>query len=137
MENATKNTSYAYTKPGCDNPDYINIACAESGQWQVIVRVDNHVNLIDKLSFQELLSLQSTINDAVIAANQFYGAMSPGSKILRYFAYEHLPSPLRVISKPIGDLARKMDAELCDCEEKSEGLRKLLESKDCFVRAAL
>lgn len=54
--------------------------------------------------------------------------------ILKYFAYEHLPPHLQAVSKPIGDLARAMDEALPDGEEKSAGLRKLLEAKDCFVR---
>ncbi len=41
------------------------------------------------------------------------------------------------MSKPIGDLAREMDESLPDGAEKSAGLRKLLEAKDCAVRAAL
>lgn len=57
--------------------------------------------------------------------------------IMKYFAYQHLPSHLQAVSKPIGELAEKMDAELPDGPEKSAGLRKLLEAKDCFVRAAL
>lgn len=57
--------------------------------------------------------------------------------IMKYFAYQHLPAHLQAVSKPIGDLAEKMDAELPDGPEKSAGLRKLLEAKDCFVRAAL
>ena len=59
------------------------------------------------------------------------------TSILRYFAYSHLPSHLQSVSKPIGDLATKMSDELPDGPEKLEGLRKLLEAKDCFVRAAL
>lgn len=59
------------------------------------------------------------------------------SPIMRYFAYAHLPAHLQTVSAPIGDLAAKMDAELPDGAEKSAGLRKLLEAKDCFVRAAL
>lgn len=58
------------------------------------------------------------------------------SPIMRYFEYGHLPEHLQRISKLIGDLAKTMD-ELPDCAEKSAGLRKLLEAKDCFVRAAL
>ena len=58
------------------------------------------------------------------------------SPIIKFFAYEHLPPTLQVVSKPIGDLARQMD-ELPDGPEKSAGLRKLLEAKDCFVRAKL
>lgn len=57
--------------------------------------------------------------------------------IIEYFAYEHLPPRLQAISKPIGDLAREMNANLPDGPEKTAGLRKLLEAKDCFVRAAL
>lgn len=59
------------------------------------------------------------------------------SPILKYFAYEHLPPNLQAVSKPIGDLARQLDHQLPDCAEKSAGLRKLLEAKDCLVRAAL
>lgn len=59
------------------------------------------------------------------------------SPIIKYFAYEHLPVHLQEVSKPIGDLARQMDDALPDGAEKSAGLRKLLEAKDCLVRAKL
>lgn len=59
------------------------------------------------------------------------------SPIIKYFAYEHLPAHLQEVSKPIGELARQMDASLPDSPEKSAGLRKLLEAKDCLVRARL
>lgn len=57
--------------------------------------------------------------------------------ILKYFAYAHLPERLQVVSRPVGELAFQMDAYIPDGPEKSAGLRKLLEAKDCFVRAAL
>ena len=57
--------------------------------------------------------------------------------IMKFFNYEHLPEPLQQISKPFGDLASLMDNMLPDGAEKSAGLRKLLEAKDCFVRAKL
>lgn len=59
------------------------------------------------------------------------------SPIMKYFEYAHLPERLQVVSKPIGDLACEMDEKLPDGPEKSAGLRKLLEAKDCLVRAAL
>lgn len=59
------------------------------------------------------------------------------SPILEFFAYEHLPERFQGVSKPFGDLARAMDEALPDGAEKSAGLRKLLEAKDCLVRAAL
>lgn len=59
------------------------------------------------------------------------------SPIIKYFEYNHLPAPLRAVSKPIAELAQRLDESLPDGAEKSAGLRKLLEAKDCFVRAAL
>lgn len=57
--------------------------------------------------------------------------------ILDHFRFEHLPPRLQSVSRPIGELARKFDADLPDGAEKSTGLRKLLEAKDCLVRAEL
>lgn len=57
--------------------------------------------------------------------------------IMRYFAYEHLPAHLQVVSKPFGDLALLICDKLPASAERAAGLRKLLEAKDCAVRAAL
>ena len=57
--------------------------------------------------------------------------------IIKYFEYAHLPERLQSVSKPVGVLAAEMDDLLPDSAEKSAGLRKLLEAKDCLVRAAL
>lgn len=57
--------------------------------------------------------------------------------IMKYFAYAHLKEPLFSVSKQACALADEMNATLPDGAEKSAGLRKLLEAKDCFVRAAL
>ena len=48
--------------------------------------------------------------------------MTPTEMILRYFRYDHLPAHLQEVSKPF-------------CE--TTALRKLLEAKDCYVRARL
>ncbi len=57
--------------------------------------------------------------------------------IMTYFEYKYLPPSLAAVSKPICELAVKMYRELPDSAEKSAGLRKLLEAKDCLVRASL
>lgn len=57
--------------------------------------------------------------------------------VLSYFKYEHLPPHLQEVSKPLAELANKFAIELPSGAEVSAGLRKLLEAKDCFVRAAL
>ena len=59
------------------------------------------------------------------------------SPVMKYFKYDHLPEKLQAISGPIGKLAEKMDNSLPDGAEKSAGLRKLLEAKDCLVRASM
>ncbi len=56
---------------------------------------------------------------------------------IKFFEYAHLPEKLQAVSKPIGDLAKQFEASLPDGPEKSAGMRKLLEAKDCFVRAEL
>jgi hypothetical protein len=59
------------------------------------------------------------------------------NQIMRHFDYGHLPERLQPVSRSVCDLAQIMDQLLPDGPEKSAGLRKLLEAKDCFVRAAL
>ena len=58
-------------------------------------------------------------------------------RMLQFFAYEHLPLHLQEISKPFGDLARQIVETLPANAERTAGLRKLLEAKDCIVRAKL
>ena len=57
--------------------------------------------------------------------------------IMKYFEYKHLPPHLQEVSAPICKLAVEMDNKLEDGAEKAAGLRKLLEAKDCLVRAHL
>lgn len=57
--------------------------------------------------------------------------------IARYFAYGHLPEHLQAVSKPFCNLAARMLLLLDDGPELTAGLRKILEGKDCCVRAAL
>jgi len=63
--------------------------------------------------------------------------MQQPSPIMRFFEYAHLPAPLNEISCEVYKLAQEMEMNLTDGPEKSAGLRKLLEAKDCFVRAAI
>lgn len=57
--------------------------------------------------------------------------------LLQFFAFDHLPEHLQEISKPFSVLANHVCYRLPDGPELSAGLRKLLEAKDCFVRAAV
>lgn len=54
------------------------------------------------------------------------------------FAFGHLPAgAIRNTSEMSANLAELMVGSLPDGPELSAGLRKLLEAKDCFVRAAV
>lgn len=59
-------------------------------------------------------------------------------RLMKYFAYEHLPKNLQAISKPFCELADYIyNLDLNDEAERTASLRKILEAKDCAVRAAL
>lgn len=63
--------------------------------------------------------------------------MHPATEaMLPFFSYEHLPDHLQEISRPICEMAH-LCAERLEGPELTAGLRKLLEAKDCMVRAAL
>lgn len=57
-------------------------------------------------------------------------------QLMRFFQYTHLPPQLQDVSKPFCDLARNI-ADGPQNAETTAGLRKLLEAKDCIVRANL
>ena len=57
--------------------------------------------------------------------------------IIKFFEYTHLPTELQAVSKQLCEVANALNIVLPESAEKTAGLRKLLEAKDCFVRAAL
>ena len=60
--------------------------------------------------------------------------------ILVMFAFEHLPPKLQAISHPYCMLARTLAEQGMTSKHPAEaaaGMRKLLEAKDCAVRASL
>lgn len=65
--------------------------------------------------------------------------------LLRFFEYEHLPPNLREVSQPFHELAwgladpsrHYFPTAVLEGNELTVCLRKLLEAKDCAVRAAL
>lgn len=58
-------------------------------------------------------------------------------RMLQFFTYAHLPEHLQKVSKPFGDLALNVVDTLPPNPERTVALRKLLEAKDCAVRALL
>lgn len=63
--------------------------------------------------------------------------MSQGDALMRYFEFLHLPPKLQQVSRHFYTLADIVKNTVPDGPEKTACLRKLLESKDAAVRAAL
>lgn len=57
-------------------------------------------------------------------------------ELLKFFAWEHLPERLQATSRPFADIA-ELVANGPQNAETTTALRKLLEAKDCAVRAQL
>ena len=55
--------------------------------------------------------------------------------LIKEFEFDHLQKEMADISEQFHSLAVRMDSQLVDSAEKTAGLRKLLEAKDCAVRA--
>lgn len=58
-------------------------------------------------------------------------------RMLQFFVYDHLPPHLQAVSKPFCELAERIVDTLPQNPERTVALRKLLEAKDCAVRALL
>lgn len=58
-------------------------------------------------------------------------------RMLQFFKYEHLPPNLQEVSKPFGDMAQMIVTNFPSNPERTAGLRKLLEAKDCIVRSVI
>jgi hypothetical protein len=61
----------------------------------------------------------------------------PAEPIMQFFAWQHLPVELQLVSQPFGELADNIVANLPRNAERTVALRKLLEAKDAAVRAKL
>lgn len=61
----------------------------------------------------------------------------PEHHLMQLFQYKHLPEHLQAISKPICELAERLDSILPNNPEKTTALRKLREAKDCAVTATI
>ena len=59
------------------------------------------------------------------------------NNLLQFFNYSHLAGPLQDVSKQFHALAQQVEATLPNNPEKTVALRKLLEAKDCAVRALI
>jgi hypothetical protein len=85
-------------------------------------------------------SADSSFADRVKFECGFHG--KEVQRLLRFFEFDHLPPHLQAVSKPCGELALAMAERFSerhsirdDESELLDGLKRLLEAKDWFVRA--
>lgn len=77
------------------------------------------------------------MSDIHPAPGEFSSDELSADPILRHFHYSHLPDRLRGISSRFYVLARIIVDDVPRNAERTVALRKLLEAKDCAVRAML
>lgn len=70
-------------------------------------------------------------------AGAFKGEREADEQIMQFFNWMHLPAELGAISRPFAEIARRIIRTTPRNAERTVTLRKLLEAKDCAVRAAL
>lgn len=56
-------------------------------------------------------------------------------RMMKWFKYDHLPGPLQDVSARFATLATSLVETIEPGPERTVALRKLLEAKDCAVRA--
>lgn len=59
------------------------------------------------------------------------------TQVIRYFAWSHLSADLQPFAREIAVSALTLVHHIPDSPQLTLGLHKLLEAKDCMVRAAL
>lgn len=61
----------------------------------------------------------------------------PHAELLQFFSFAHLPEHLQAISRPFAEHAVRIVETLPANPERTAALRKLVEAKDCAVRALI
>ena len=87
-------------------------------------------DFVEPVTYQEACDLMKPIYENFMKETEM-----PEEYLLQFFKYEHLPDHLQKISKPFGELAKEIVSDLPKNPERTTALRKLLEAKDCAVRA--
>lgn len=104
-----------------------------AGFFMSVLKRVSQVKEQDPMIQNQLIALASSVS----SISGRVTAVEGSSGVMQFFEYKHLPAHLQGVSKAVAGLAKLMDEQLPHGAEKAVGLRKLLEAKDCFVRASL
>jgi len=77
------------------------------------------------------------VDDQVSMTGDNVSYKDPCQRLMQFFEYGHLPPHLKEVSVQCYYLAHNMLTVIPHNSELTTGLRRLLEAKDCFVRAKL
>ncbi len=114
---------------------------SEAEVWRLVRLAGVRDGRMVPLTPEEVAEAERRLNPpelppSLSAANILRKIMSE-ERMLKWFAYSHLPEKLQAVSAPFGQLAEKIVADITPGPERTVALRKLLEAKDAAVRAAL
>jgi len=128
----------------CRNPTALGVCHKEAikANWDAIkdmIRPEKHNETRDHYTFDELRAFGCP-NDLLMqyffcTKKEIDQPMEEKEYLLQFFEYNHLPLHLQDFSKPFHDLAHELCKMLPKNPERTTALRKLLEAKDCAVRA--
>lgn len=91
----------------------------------------------EEVAVAERHAVEAELPPSLSVANLLRRLPVPEERMLKWFAYSHLPGHLQAVSAPFGELANNLVATIAPGPERTVALRKLLEAKDAAVRAAL
>ncbi len=117
---------------------WVNATLLPDPNYPTVAAVLNRLNWLQEQidrTEQEMRALELQL--VVGATVGIAPSGKPSNAILQYFTYEPLPAHLQRASEACAVLANMIDSLVPESAEKTAGLRKLLEAKDCFVRALL
>jgi hypothetical protein len=96
------------------------------------------MSLVDRVRALERAALEDTRLIVQLEGRvDLLEGMKMDEPLLQFFRFAHLPEPLQQVAEPFDTLARHIDIALPRNPERTVCLRKLLEAKDCAIRARL
>jgi len=98
-----------------------------------VIRCREHPDQIIAMALDEGFCRCPSAGDCCLGTQPRGVAVS--DPLLQFFRYEHLPPNLQEVSMPFARIANWVVESLPRNPERTVALRKLLEAKDCAVRA--
>lgn len=106
-----------------------------TGAFLGAAQADTAREVLDKLELAHKEAAEFRIKKFVDETQKSSPAQR--DRMLQFFTYAHLPEHLGKVSLPFCQLAEELCETLPSNPERTVALRKLLEAKDCAVRALL